>query len=311
MTKNLKNLNTKGFVDLTRDPVFKYYFKSSKELCADLIQQFIPPLKDKKVKILQYMDSDLPSQDPKDKHSVLDILVQTEDKELINIEMQCFHQKSFKERVLFYWAKLFTRQVKAGGNYHQLKPAYSLIFTDYTLFKELKKCCSIFRLRCDEEPGVVFSDHLQLVLVELNKFKSSLGCKNLDEKGLWMYLLKRSSSLTKEEAGRISSRSRVMKKAVDKLGYLSKEQRLQIVADFSDKAYLDEKARLAYARDEGLEKGLKKGRQEGMEKGMEKGVKQTQKATALNMLKEKADINFIAKVTGLSLKEIKSIKKTL
>ena len=281
----------KRFLDLTLDAVFKHYFKSSKELCADLIKQFIPQLKNREIKILQYMDSELSSQDPKDKHSVLDILVQVEGGELINIEMQCFHQKSFKERVLFYWAKLFTRQLQSGSEYHTLRPVYSLIFTDYTLFKKLKKCCSIFDLRCVDEPSVVFSGHLQLVLVELNKLQKPANIDKLDNKELWMYLLKRSSVLTKEEIQHISSRSKVMKRALEKLGYLSKEQKAQIVADFSQKAHLDERARIAYAEEVGTKLGMEKGRLK----------------IALNMLKKKADIKFISEVTGLSVKEIKNL----
>ena len=216
--------------------------------------------------------------------------------ELINIEMQCFHQKNFCERVLFYWAKLFTRQIKSGAKYNKLRPAYSLIFTDYTLFKDLKKCCSAFSLKCDEQPEVVFSEHLQLVLVELNKFKKCINISKLDNKELWMYLLKRSSHLTAEEIRHIASRSKVMKQALDKLDYLSKEQRAQIVADFSQKAHLDELARIDYAEEKGIEKGIKQGKLEG------------KLETASSMLKKNLDIKLISEVTGLSTAEIEKLK---
>ena len=51
---------------------------------------------------------------------------------------------------------------------------------------------------------------------------------------------------------------------------------------------------------EGMQKGMRKGRQEGRQKGRQEVV--------LNMLKEKADISFISKVTGLPAKEIKKLK---
>ena len=44
--------------------------------------------------------------------------------------------------------------------------------------------------------------------------------------------------------------------------------------------------------------------EQGRQKGMQQGVQQV----VLNMLKEKAEIAFICKVTGLSEKEVKQLK---
>ena len=325
--KPLSTNNTR-FLDLTLDAVFKHFFKTNKNLCANLIQQFIPPLKHRHIKVLKFLDSQLHSQNPKDKNSLLDILVQIDHKELINIEMQCFRKKDFNERVLFYWAKLFIRKVKSGINYSQILPTYSLIFTDYTLFKSLKNYFSSFSLRCDSQTEVVFSDHLKISLVELNKFKPSKSLTELDGKGLWCYLLTRSVELTEEEIEVIASRSKMMKQAVDQLEEVSRDEALQILADAREKARMDKIAELDYSREEGLAKGMEKGRlegrqeglaqgmekglAEGMEKGMEKGRQEGRterdKEVILNMLKEKTDINFISKVTGLSIEEIKKLK---
>ena len=313
--KPLSTNNTR-FLDLTLDAVFKHFFKTNKNLCANLIQQFIPPLKHRHIKVLKFLDSQLHSQNPKDKNSLLDILVQIDHKELINIEMQCFRKKDFNERVLFYWAKLFIRKVKSGINYSQILPTYSLIFTDYTLFKSLKNYFSSFSLRCDSQTEVVFSDHLKISLVELNKFKPSKSLTELDGKGLWCYLLTRSVELTEEEIEVIASRSKMMKQAVDQLEEVSRDEALQILADAREKARMDKIAELDYSREEGLAKGLEKGRLEGMEKGRQEGMEkgrlegrqEERREVILNMLKKKTDITFISEVTGLSVEEIKKLK---
>ncbi|MDE0517932.1 MAG: hypothetical protein OXH36_00025 [Bdellovibrionales bacterium] len=54
-------------------------------------------------------------------------------------------------------------------------------------------------------------------------------------------------------------------------------------------------------RDYFREEGRQEGRQEGWQEGRQQVV--------LNMLKEKSDIAFISKVTGLSKEEIKKLKK--
>ena len=53
-----------------------------------------------------------------------------------------------------------------------------------------------------------------------------------------------------------------------------------------------------------------KGHWEGERKGLKKGRQEGRQEVVLNMLKEKADIAFIAKVTGLSEKEIKKLKNS-
>jgi len=57
---------------------------------------------------------------------------------------------------------------------------------------------------------------------------------------------------------------------------------------------------------EGEREGLKKGRREGLREGR----RERDKEVILNMLKEKADITFISKVTGLSEEEIKKLKNS-
>ena len=61
-------------------------------------------------------------------------------------------------------------------------------------------------------------------------------------------------------------------------------------------------------RREGRQEGMQKGRHEGRQEGMRKGMQKERREVVLNMLKEKADISFIAKVTGLSEAAIKKLK---
>ena len=76
------------------------------------------------------------------------------------------------------------------------------------------------------------------------------------------------------------------------------EQELVEKGIFKKGGYMDT---LQYMREREQMKGLRKGRKEGRQEG--------RKEVILNMLKEKADVQFIAKVTGLSVKEIKNIQK--
>jgi len=47
-----------------------------------------------------------------------------------------------------------------------------------------------------------------------------------------------------------------------------------------------------------------------LKQGKEEGLKQGKKEMARNMLKERLDINLIAKISGLTIEEIKSLTKS-
>ena len=54
-----------------------------------------------------------------------------------------------------------------------------------------------------------------------------------------------------------------------------------------------------------LEKGIEK----GIERGIERGIEKTQKENALKLIKKGMDNSFIHEITGLSLKEIRLLRK--
>ena len=58
------------------------------------------------------------------------------------------------------------------------------------------------------------------------------------------------------------------------------------------------------------EQGRKEGRQEGMQQGVQQGMQKGMQAVICNMLREKTDISFISKVTGLPEAEIIKLKNS-
>ena len=302
----------KPCLDLTLDSVFKQFFKQNENLCLDILKQFIPPLYNQKITHLSYIDSSLSSDRNKDKKSILDILVQINGREKINIEMQCTDKKNFTERILFYWSKLFSGQLKSGNLYEKLCPTYSLIFTNYTLFKDLKDYSSAFSLRCDEDRGVVFSPYLRIVVVELCKFKESLEKVErgeLDRKGLWSYFIKNCSSMTKRELESLSSRDEVMDTAVKEIIRMSREESLEALAEAEEKARRDRHAEIEYGFDKGVEKGIQRGIKQGIKQGFDRGISQNTQEIALRMIHKGSDLVFISEVTGLSLDQLSKLKK--
>ena len=66
---------------------------------------------------------------------------------------------------------------------------------------------------------------------------------------------------------------------------------------------------------EGISQGMSQGKEEGIsigkEEGMEKGIEQGILTTIKNMIKNSVSYEFISKVTGKSIKEIKELAKDI
>jgi len=62
---------------------------------------------------LKILNPELPPNYVDYKSVRLDILLETK-KEIINIEMQSTSKEDYKERVLFYWARIYNDELKTG-----------------------------------------------------------------------------------------------------------------------------------------------------------------------------------------------------
>ena len=66
-------------------------------------------------------------------------------------------------------------------------------------------------------------------------------------------------------------------------------------------------ANIEEAREEGFSQGMAQGMAQGIDQGIEQGALDKSYEIVRNMLKEKMDIKFISKITGLNVDEIKKI----
>ena len=100
---------------------------------------------------------------------------------------------------------------------------------------------------------------------------------------------------------------------------ISNDEREIYLAELREKHIRDQKAIAAkgYSNGvkDGIEQGIKQGIEQGIEKGIEQGIEQgityEKNNTAIAMLNENIDITIISKITGLTIEEIKKLKKSL
>jgi predicted transposase/invertase (TIGR01784 family) len=205
---------------------------------------------------------------------VLDVLATTRTGEQVQIEMQASSQGFFRERALYYAARLYGSQLARGEDYEELRATYALNFLNFDLFpcQNPDQFVQTFRMR-EDRTGEPLSGHLEVHFVELLKFSRLLmksprgsGDEHLDH---WLQFLLNPSDKRLEGIGRSDP---IIGEAMDQLKEISSDEQARQLARMREVGERDYRSGMKSARREGLEEGLAKGRAEGLEEGRAEGL---------------------------------------
>ena len=243
-----------------------------------------------------------------EKLGVLDIIAKLDKDEICNIELQIVDKKNIIERILYYWSRLYSRQIKSGEDYKILQKAIVILITDFKI-EDLEELDYHSRWKIMEDKQgkkIILTQKLEIDIIELPKI---IGKEKEQDNLLdWLYFLENPKS---ERVTKKMKENENLKEAVKKLDNLSEDEKMQRIADLRQKAIMDEKAIYEKGLEVGIEKGMKEGIQRGIEKGIEKGIMEgSQKEKieiAKKMLELKIDKETIAEATGLTEQEIEKI----
>lgn len=279
------------FINPKTDFAFKKIFGSttSKDILISFLNAIVYQGKDTIVD-LEILD---PYQAPKIKgmkDSFLDVKAVLNDRSTVIIEMQVLNVAGFEKRVLYNAAKAYSIQLGVGDDYTLLNPVIALTITDFEMFPHSPKVISTFALR-EKEEMTSYSDDIELVFVELPKFKKSLdGLDSLSDK--WIYFLSNANYLESvpvsmqqepaiNHAFQVAQQSQLSRDELETL-----EKRARVLHDYHN----------AIAFAEG------KARQEGKEEGKEEAALEIAR-----QLLDILDLETIAIKTGLSLEVLRSL----
>ena len=246
------------------------------------------------------------------KLSILDIKARGQNGQLFNIEIQIANEGDYDKRALYYWAKLYTEQLRSGEDYNQLDKAigiHILNFYSITGDEDYHHC---FRIM-DQKTKKIYFEDLELHTLELNKFESDIEqLKDLVGKirsalDMWLAFLTRHDLINKQSLPP-ELENKALKKALDVLdgmnltkeeryAYEDREKWLRIEANTLKKL---EKETLEKGIAEGMAIGEEKGLNKGMAIGEEKGKQAVMQQVAKHMLSEGLSKEHIKKFTGLS-----------
>ena len=229
---------------------------------------------------------------PEDKMGILDVLVRFNNNTTCNIEMQMVNTGEIIQRMLFYWAKAFTKNIKKGENYHNLERTIVILILNGEIPK-LKDLGFITKHKITEtESKIILTNLLELDIIELPKIYKNKAKKDKRKLLDWLYFLENPES---KEVVKIMKNNEGVKKAKEKLEEISNDPIMQRIADWKEKYILEMNTTKTDGYNEGLEQGQKLG-EINKEKEIAKKLKQ-----------DNMSLEYISKITGLSIDEIEKL----
>ena len=222
----------------------------------------------------------------KDKVGIIDIKAKINNKNPIDIEMQIADNKNIEKRILFYWSKLYLKQLKEGEQYNKLSRSISIIFLDYKIekLKELP-IHTKWQIKESEKGKEILIEDLEIHIIELAKMKEKEEEGRLKK---WILFLEDPEG---EETKKMAEKEKEIKEAIEALEEISNDEEKVRIAELREKYIADRESELETAEEKGITKGIAKEKLETAKKMKEKNMK----------------IEDIIEITGLSREEIENI----
>jgi predicted transposase/invertase (TIGR01784 family) len=293
--------NVKAYSDI----FVKYLFASpgNEDIVLDFINDVLVDSGFEKISSVRILNPFSVRAFPDDKMVIVDLEAVDKNGKLFNIEVQSRGNEDYKHRALYYWSKLYSKQMSKGDRFSILKPAITINILNFNLIKEIKHYHSWFTLTHNEDKELILTDHLVIHFLELTKLSKKLTDNLNDDLRKWLYFFKNRDKERFENMKKVIEDDKVLEKANNQYEYFSNDKKLRKIYDAYEEWERRYQSDLEIAEKKGIEKGIEKGRKEGMEKGeLNKAIE-----TAKKMKEENLPLDLIERITGLTKEEIEKL----
>ena len=175
--------------NLLNDFAFKYVFGEDCKEANDALKSLLTVFLERKVNSVVVKNSEIVKDYSKMKSPRLDLLVEFDDRTMVDLEMQLRQTKdNLPIRFSYYLARLHGSQQLEGKYYKQLKETIVLVFFNVNII-ENDKMCNTFTLRNEE--GLSFveesQDRMKLRTVEMAKLDVNKPLEDMNEQEKMIY----------------------------------------------------------------------------------------------------------------------------
>ena len=175
--------------NLLNDFAFKYVFGEDCKEANDALKSLLTVFLERKVNYVVVKNSEMVKDYSKMKSPRLDLLVEFDDRTMVDLEMQLRQTKdNLPIRFSYYLARLHGSQELEGKYYGELKETIVLVFFNVNLIAN-DRMCNTFTLRNEE--GLSFveesQDRMKLRTVEMAKLDLNKPLKDMNEQEKMIY----------------------------------------------------------------------------------------------------------------------------
>ena len=281
------------YIDLKIDFAFKFVFGThgKEDLLLMLIDSILP---DKHIVNVTLGPQEQMPDSPEKRRSIYDINCTTESGAHITVEMQCAKQSDFNNRMVYYSSYTLRNTLKRGEEGFEYPELYVIGILDFLLpgVKENPEVVNHYSLRNDRDDGILLTDTLHYVTIELPKFNNQISVLDgpLDN---MLYLF---CNLGKMKEIPAYFKNKNLDKLFETTMFANMTQELQD-RYFREFMYeMDQKSRMRTAREDGIAEGEAIGEARGRAEG--------RADTARAMKARGMDAALIADITGLTQEQI-------
>ena len=273
-------------LELTSDPVFKAFMISERTnaLKARMIH-LITGLDEESLLKAEYQSIELPVHHKNGKTYKTDVIIKI-GKDIVSLEMNLDYYPDLPTKNGQYLKKVAGESYESGETYDD-RIIYQINFDCYDQYKRKK---AVYRFQMMEvEDYFIDDENYKKYNINLDSIKK--GCYTSNESEELINIFKLFTVKNDEELEGLRGEE-YMNEAIDEIRRLCQEKNIIGLYDAEAVARKEMNSRLKYAKEQGYDSGYDSGYDEG------------KLEIARNMIKEKADVSFITKVTGLSKKQI-------
>ena len=297
-------MNKKPFNALN-DCFVRYFFtdKGGEKVLLDFINAVMISADMKTFKAVEILNPFNLKRHYKDKETIVDVKRITKNGTVVIIEVQLSGNSRFPERILYYWSTNYSKLLKKGEEYEDLTPVISINLLNFNLNKKNSNVHSCYMIY-DTKNKRLLTDHLQIHIIELKKFKF----KDNDLKKDLNYWLGFFTTKDMEEyMSEIVKEKPIMEEAHKRYNNFIRSRLMMTEYEKKEIYQYDKQITLEEKRQEGIKEGKAEGIKEGMKKGKLEGIKNEKYSIAKTLKQMNMDDASISKATGLTIEEIQNI----
>ena len=279
------------------DYFVRYFFtdKGGEKVLLDFINAVMISANMKTFKSVEILNPFNLKKNYSDKETIVDVKCITKNGTVVIIEVQLSGNSRFPERILYYWSTNYSKLLKKGEGYEDLTPVISINLLNFNLNKKDSNVHSCYMIY-DTKNKRLLTDHLQIHIIELKKFK--FKDKSLT-KDLNYWLGFFTTKNMEEYMSEIVKEKPIMEEAHKRYNNFIRSRLMMSEYEKKEIYQYDKQIMLKDERREGIKEGMKKGKLEG--------IKERNYSIAKNLKKAGSDIEFISEITGLTIEEINKL----